>query len=61
MPFTGSAEIIADITSTGETIKANNLRVLKDGKILKSEACIMISKLASKNKLVKKIVKLLSK
>ena len=61
MPFTGSAEIIVDITSTGETIKANNLRVLKDGEILKSVACIMVSKSASKNNAFKKIVKLLSK
>jgi ATP phosphoribosyltransferase len=61
MPFTGSAEVIVDITSTGETIKANNLRILKDGEILKSEACMMISKLASKNKVIKKVVKLLSK
>src|SRR5210317_1834993 len=37
-PFTGSAEIITDITSTGETLRANNLRILKDGEILKSEA-----------------------
>ena len=43
-PFTGSAELITDITSTGETLKANNLRVLKDGEILKSQACIFISK-----------------
>jgi ATP phosphoribosyltransferase len=43
-PFTGSAEIITDITSTGETLRANNLRILKDGEILKSEACMMISK-----------------
>ena len=34
-PFTGSAEIITDITSTGETLKANNLRILKDGEIFK--------------------------
>ena len=34
-PFTGSAELITDISSTGETLKANNLRVLKDGEILK--------------------------
>ena len=61
MPFTESAEIIVDITSTGETIKANNLRILKDGEILKSEACMMTSKSASKNKMVKKLVKLLSK
>jgi ATP phosphoribosyltransferase len=44
-PFTGSAEIITDITSTGETLRANNLRILKDGEILKSEACMMISKI----------------
>ena len=50
-----------DITSTGETIKANNLRILKDGEILKSEACMMTSKSASKNKMVKKLVKLLVK
>jgi len=49
-PFTGSAEIITDITSTGETLRANNLRILKDGEILKSESYIMISKSSSKNK-----------
>ncbi len=32
-PFTGTAEIISDITSTGATLKANNLRILKDGEI----------------------------
>jgi len=32
-PFAGSSEIISDITSTGETLKANNLRILTDGKI----------------------------
>ena len=60
-PFTGSSEIITDITSTGETLKANNLRILKDGKILKSEACMMISKSSLKKKEIKKLVKLLSK
>ena len=29
-PFTGSANLISDITSTGKTIKSNNLRILKD-------------------------------
>ena len=43
-PFTGSSEIITDITSTGETLKANDLRVLKDGIILESQACLLISK-----------------
>ena len=43
-PFTGSSEIITDITSTGKTLEDNNLRVLKDGIILKSEACLLMSK-----------------
>ena len=47
-PFTGSSEIITDITSTGHTLKANNLRVLKDGTILVSQACILISKKSKK-------------
>ena len=60
-PFTGSSEIITDITSTGETLKANNLRVLKDGQILKSEACMMISKSSTNTDGIKKISNLLSK
>ena len=60
-PFTGSSEIITDITSTGETLRANNLRILKDGEILNSEACMMISKSAHKSSVLKKLVKLLSK
>ena len=43
-PFVGSSEIITDITSSGKTLKDNNLRVLKDGMILKSQACILFSK-----------------
>ena len=51
-PFTGSSEIITDITSTGATLKANKLRILKDGIILNSQACLMTSK---KNKTVKSV------
>ena len=43
-PFTGSSEIITDITSTGKTLADNNLRVLKDGQILISTACLFVSK-----------------
>jgi len=60
-PFTGTAEIISDITSTGKTLKANNLRLLKDGEILKSQACLMISKLSTKKSGIKKIINLLSR
>jgi ATP phosphoribosyltransferase len=60
-PVTGSSEIITDITSSGETLRANNLRILKDGEILKSEACMMIPKSSVKNSAVKKLTKLLSR
>ena len=43
-PFIGSSEIITDITSTGKTLADNNLRVLKDGLILKSTACLLYAK-----------------
>ena len=49
-PFTGSSELITDITSTGSTLKANNLRIINDGVILKSSACIFFSKKIEKNK-----------
>jgi ATP phosphoribosyltransferase len=42
--------LITDITSTGLTLKANNLRIINDGTILKSSACIFISKKIEKNK-----------
>ena len=57
-PFTGSSEIITDITSTGATLKANKLRILKDGIILHSHACLMISK---KNRQIKTLKSILNK
>ena len=60
-PFTGSSEIITDITSTGSTLKANNLRILKDGFILQSFACVLASKKSLKNLKKKKIVNLFLK
>ena len=43
-PFIGSSEVITDISSTGKTLEDNNLRVLKDGLILKSTACLFVAK-----------------
>ena len=40
-PMAGQADIIVDITSTGSTLKANHLKILSDGVILKSEACFV--------------------
>jgi len=45
-PAAGLAEAIVDITSTGSTLKANGLRNLSDGIILKSEANLVASKMA---------------
>ena len=55
-PFTNQSEIITDITSSGTTLKANNLRVLKDGSILESSACILVSKKSLKDKNKNKII-----
>ncbi|WP_075289939.1 ATP phosphoribosyltransferase [Pararhizobium arenae] len=40
-PASGSADIIVDITTTGSTLRANHLKILSDGVILKSEACLV--------------------
>jgi ATP phosphoribosyltransferase len=40
-PAAGSADIIVDITTTGSTLKANHLKILDDGVILKSQACLV--------------------
>ena len=59
-PFTGGCELITDITSTGSTLAANNLRIINDGYILKSELCMFIGKSSSQNQGVQKLAKLLS-
>tara|TARA_Y100000591_G_scaffold269358_1_gene243849 strand:+ start:496 stop:1179 length:684 start_codon:yes stop_codon:yes gene_type:complete len=57
-PFTGSANLISDISSSGETIKSNNLRTLKDGIILKSQACLFLSKKNKSKVDIKKTIRL---
>ncbi len=37
-PASGTAEVIVDITTTGATLAANELKILDDGTILKSQA-----------------------
>lgn len=41
-----TAEAIADITSTGDTLRANHLKILSDGLILKSQATLFRSRKA---------------
>ncbi|SFJ09806.1 ATP phosphoribosyltransferase [Jannaschia pohangensis] len=45
-----TAEMIADITSTGETLRANHLKVLDDGLIHASQATLFRSRAASWSK-----------
>jgi ATP phosphoribosyltransferase len=45
-PTAGTAEAIVDITTTGSTLKANGLKVLDDGVILKSQAQLAMSLVA---------------
>jgi ATP phosphoribosyltransferase len=47
-PAAGSAEAIVDITTTGSTLKANGLRILSDGLVLRSQANLVTSKVASR-------------
>ncbi|MEW9921095.1 ATP phosphoribosyltransferase [Marimonas sp. MJW-29] len=41
-----TAELIADITSSGETLRANHLKILSDGLILRSQATLWQSRAA---------------
>ena len=42
-PAAGLADLIVDISSTGSTLAANRLKMLADGVILRSEACLVQS------------------
>lgn len=45
-PASGAADLIVDITTTGATLRANALKVLEDGIILRSQAQLAASRLA---------------
>ena len=40
-PASGTAEVIVDITTTGATLAANDLKILDDGTILESQAALV--------------------
>jgi len=54
-PASGSADIIVDITSTGSTLHANHLKVLEDGVILTSQACLVSSRGTAEAKAVEEL------
>jgi ATP phosphoribosyltransferase len=43
-PASGAADLIVDITSTGATLRANGLKIIDDGVILRSEAHLVASR-----------------
>ncbi len=45
-PAAGTSDFIVDITTTGATLEANGLKILDDGVILKSQACLVASQVA---------------
>jgi ATP phosphoribosyltransferase len=55
-PATGAAELIVDITTTGSTLKANHLKVLDDGVILRSEAVLAARRGVSTDERVESLV-----
>lgn len=55
-PAAGSADIIVDITSTGSTLHANKLKILEDGVMLKSQACLVSARCSLDNPRVAEII-----
>ena len=46
-PGAGTADLIVDITTTGSTLKANGLKILNDGVILRSQANLVAARAAA--------------
>lgn len=51
-PAAGTADVIVDITTTGTTLRANRLKVLEDGLILRSQANLVASRTAARSRSV---------
>ncbi|MCA9951417.1 MAG: ATP phosphoribosyltransferase [Anaerolineales bacterium] len=49
-PAIGYADMIADLVSSGITLRDNHLRLVKDGQILRSEAVLAANKIALKTR-----------
>ena len=55
-----TAEMVADITSTGETLRANHLKLLSDGLVLQSQATLWRSRVAGYSEAEREALKALS-
>lgn len=56
-----TAEAVADITSTGDTLRANHLKILSDALVLKSQATLFRSRVAPVDKAERDTIKELSR
>ncbi len=45
-PAIGQADLIADVTATGTTLRENRLKTLMDGTILTSQSCLIVNRRA---------------
>ena len=43
-PTSGAADLVIDLTSSGKTLSENHLKVLKDGTVISSQACLIVSR-----------------
>ena len=59
-PFNGKSDIITDLTSSGETLRQNNLKVIDSAIILKSSGSLICNKKSLKRKEVRKAIKLIT-
>jgi ATP phosphoribosyltransferase len=50
-PVLGYADIIADLTTTGTTLRQNHLKQIENGVILKSQACLICNRASLQDKI----------
>jgi ATP phosphoribosyltransferase len=58
-PAAGTAELIVDITTTGNTLAANGLKVIEDGVILRSQANLVAARTAAWGEAERNIARLI--
>ncbi len=52
-PAMGYADLIADLTSSGTTLRENRLKTIAGGTILESQACLVANRIALRNRAVR--------
>ncbi len=56
-PLTDTADLIVDLTETGTTLRENHLKMLEDGTVLRSQACLIANaRLLHQNEQARRVV-----